>query len=192
MNDEPDRNRSTRPERPARRVPPPLDAVMLRDLALGYAARFATTRAKLARYLARKLKERGWAGPEPADIAGLIERLAGLGYVDDAGYAVMKGRAMAARGLGARRVAEALAAAGVAPDDRGAASDAGAAVATAVEFARRKRLGPFARTASEDPKQRQKELSAMLRAGHSFSVARMVLSAGSVAAAEALGQVDAD
>lgn len=170
----------------ARAAPQPLDQARLNDLALGYAARFATTRAKLARYLARKLKERGWAGSAPADIAALIDRLAALGYVDDAAFAAMKGRAMAARGLGSRRVAQALAAAGVGPDDRGAAPDAPQALAIAVDFARRKRLGPFARSVVDDQKLRQKALAAMLRAGHSLDVARRVLAADSVAAAEGL------
>jgi regulatory protein len=186
-----DESDSSRRQKPARKAPPPLDQARLNDLALGYAARFATTRAKLARYLARKLKERGWAGSQPADIAALIDRLAALGYVDDASFAAMKGRAMAARGLGQRRVAEALAAAGVTPDDRGAAPDAAQAIATAVAFARRKRLGPFARTGSDDPNLRQKALAAMLRAGHSFEVARRVLAAGSVAAAETLSDDEA-
>jgi regulatory protein len=97
MHDESDSSRRQKPApRPARREPPPLDQARLNDLALGYAARFATTRVKLARYLARKLKERGWAGSAPADIAALVDRLAGLGYVDDASFAAMKGRAMAA------------------------------------------------------------------------------------------------
>jgi hypothetical protein len=30
---------------------------------LGYAGRYATTRARLAAYLERKLRERGWSGP---------------------------------------------------------------------------------------------------------------------------------
>ena len=80
-----------------RRVPPPLDEAKLRDLALHYAARFATTRLKLLRYLARKLKERGWAGAQPADLDALAERLAELGYVNDAAFAAMKSRAMTFR-----------------------------------------------------------------------------------------------
>lgn len=188
MQDESDRSRrQDRAKGRVRREPQPLDQARLNDLALGYAARFATTRARLAHYLNRKLKERGWAATQPADIAALIDRLAALGYVDDAAFAAMKGRAMAARGLGSRRVAEALAAAGVAPDDRGEVPDAPQALAIAVAFARRKRLGPFARTINDDPKLRQKALAAMLRAGHALDVARRVLAAGSVAAAEALG-----
>jgi regulatory protein len=189
MNDANDRSRS---QKPARRVAPPLDEAGLRNLALAYAARFATTRLRLARYLQRKLKERGWDGAQPADIAGLIDRLAGLGYVDDAAFAAMKGRAMAARGLGQRRVSEALTAAGVAAADRGEGPAAAEIMATAVAFARRKRLGPFARATSDDPKLRQKALATMLRAGHGMDVARRVLGAHSVAAAEALIEEAAD
>jgi regulatory protein len=176
-----------RPERGgARRIPPPLDEAALRELALHYAARFATTRLKLRRYLTRKLKERGWAGTQPADVAVLADRLAELGYVDDAAFAAMKGRAMAARGLGQRRVTEALMAAGVAADDRGDAQDEAAALTTALAYARKKRLGPYARVASNDPAARQKALAAMLRAGHAMGVARQILAARSVEDAENL------
>ena len=173
-------------KRRQRRVPAPLDEAGLKELALAYAARFATTRTKLLRYLARKLKERGWAGDAPADPQALADRLAALGYVDDAAFAAMKGRAMAARGLGRRRVEETLAAAGVAPQDRGEAPDEQAALAVARARARRKRLGPFSATRPADPAMRQKQLAAMLRAGHSMAAARAVLAATSVEAAEAL------
>lgn len=169
-----------------RRVAPPLDEAGLRDLALHYAARFATTRLKLLRYLARKLKERGWAGSQPAALEVLADRLAELGYVNDAAFAAMKSRTMAVRGLGHRRVTEQLHAAGVGEADRGDVPDEQAALATALAFARRKRLGPFARERSDDPAARQKALAAMLRAGHAMGVARQILAAPSVAEAEAL------
>jgi regulatory protein len=175
-----------------RRVAPPLDEAHLRDLALHYAARFATTRLKLRQYLARKLKERGWAGAQPPDLVALADRLAELGYVSDAAFAAMKGRAMAARGLGQRRVAEALSAAGVAAEDRGDAPDEGAALETALAFARRKRLGPFVRTPGNDPAARQKALAAFLRAGHDMAAARQVLALRSEAEAEALVSAGAD
>ena len=169
-----------------RRQPAPLDEAALKDLALAYAARFATTRAKLLRYLTRKLKERGWAGAAPPEPQALADRLVALGYVDDAAFAAMKGRAMTARGLGRRRVAHALAAAGVAPADHGEAPDALAALAVAVAFARRRRLGPFAAAAVADPAARQKQLAAMLRAGHDLAVARRVLAATSPDEADSL------
>src|SRR3546814_652087 len=69
-----------------RRSLKPLDAAALDRLALRYVERFATTRAKLAAYLARKIRERGWAGArvEPAEVAS---RMAALGYVDDRAFA---------------------------------------------------------------------------------------------------------
>lgn len=185
MDDE-SRRGTRRERRQERRVPPPLDEAALRDLALHYAARFATTQVKLQRYLARKLKERGWAGAGPADIEALAGRLVALGYVNDAAFAAMKGRAMAARGLGQRRVADALHAAGVAPEDRGDAPDEQAALATALAYARRKRLGPFARVPSDDPASRQKALAALLRAGHAMNVARAILAARNAEDAERL------
>lgn len=160
-------------------IPRPLDAAKLQDLALGYAARYATTAAKLRRYLARKLGERGWDAEVAPDVDGLVARLTELRYIDDRAWAEARSRALAARGLGARRVTGALAAAGVAKADRPAPADAGG-LATAIAFARRRRLGPFAASdpdAAADPRRRSRELAAMARAGHDFDVARRVLGA---------------
>lgn len=164
------------PARPAkRRVPPPLDAEALERLALRYVERFATTRRKLTDYLNRKIRARGWVGP-PLDPAGLAERFAALGYVDDRSYGAARAGAMARRGLGARRVAGALRAAGVAGDDAEALAPGitESAVPAAIAFARRKRIGPFATSAADRPL-RERQLAAMVRAGHSFDIARQIL-----------------
>lgn len=156
-----------------KRARPPLDDDSLRELALRYVGRFATSRAKLLAYLERKLKERGWAGEGPADAGGLVERLAGLRYVDDSSYAAMKGAALTRRGYGARRVDESLRAAGIDAADRAEAGEQaiGEGWAAAERFARRKRIGPFA-AGRPDPKQREKWIAAFLRAGHSYAFAR--------------------
>ena len=101
-----------------KRAPPPLDEEALRELALRYVGRFATSRAKLHAYLGRKIKERGWGGEGPADPQALVDRLSDLKYVDDASYAAMKSASLARRGYGARRVAETLRADGIAEADR--------------------------------------------------------------------------
>ena len=156
-----------------KRPRPPLDEDSLRDLALRHVARFATSRGKLNSYLQRKLRERGWGGEQAADPDALIARFADLGYIDDAGYAVMKSGALARRGYGARRVDEELRAAGIAQGDRAQADaqTASDAWAAAERFARRKRLGPYA-PAPLDPKQREKAIAAFLRAGHGHGMAR--------------------
>lgn len=89
--------------KPDRQPLPALDAAALERLALRYVERFATTRGKLADYLRRKVRERGWAGEAAADPAALAERLAALGYIDDRGYAEGKAAALARRGLGDRK-----------------------------------------------------------------------------------------
>ncbi|EQA99492.1 regulatory protein RecX [Sphingobium quisquiliarum P25] len=157
----------------AKRPPPALDEDSLRELALRYVGRFATSRAKLLAYLNRKLKERGWAGAQPPAPDRLVDRLAELRYVDDRGYAVMKSAALSRRGYGARRVAQTLHADGIAPADReeADAQTSNESWAAADRFARRKRIGPYAQ-ARADPKQREKAIAAFLRAGHSYETAR--------------------
>ncbi len=154
-----------------RRPIPPLDTAALDRLALRYVERFATTRGKLAAYLHRKIRERGWDGP-PADPAAIADRFAALGYVDDRLYAQAKAAAMARRGLGARRVNQALRHAGIAGAD---ADDLAPAIAarrgeTAVAFARRRRIGPFA-AAPADRAAQARQVAAMVRAGHSPDLA---------------------
>ncbi|PZN95197.1 MAG: RecX family transcriptional regulator [Alphaproteobacteria bacterium] len=170
----------------------PIDAAQLQEMAVGYAARYATTAAKLQRYLQRKLGDRTWTPAEPPDIAGLVGRITELGYVDDRAWAASKQRDLTARGFGLGRVRGALAAAGVSRDDASEvlADDEDAPAnphAPAIAFARRRRFGPFAREGPGfDPARRNRELAAMARAGHDFDVARRVLAAPDEAAALAL------
>lgn len=143
---------------------------------MAYVGRFATTRAKLAQFLVRKLREKGWEASRPPDIEGLVERLAQLGYVDDAAFALSKARALGQRGYGERRVDQALRQAGV-DEEAGAPAKALAtqgATAAAIRYAQRRRLGPFAPEAG-DRKQRDRALSAMIRAGHDFDLARRII-----------------
>lgn len=161
-----------------RRVKPPLDAEGLEQAALFYAGRYATTRAKLAAYLGRKVRERGWAEARPPGIEPLVERMAALGYVDDRAFANAKAGALSRRGYGARRVGQALRAAGIADEDGAearAAADAGAWDA-ALRYAERRKIGPFAAVEADRPA-REKALAAMLRAGHPAGLARRIIAA---------------
>lgn len=156
---------------------PPLDSAAAERLALFYVGRYATTRAKLRAYLGRKLQERG-AGTPPPDLDAVVARIADLGYVDDASFAVRRAAGLQRRGYGARRIAQALRGAGIADDDAAAAQDeiADGGWDAAIAFARRKRIGPFA-TRPADPDQRRKALGALMRAGHSMADARRIVGA---------------
>jgi len=164
------------PSAATRRPVPPLDSAALERLALRYVERFATTRGKLAAYLARKVRERGWEGAVAADPHALAERMASLGYVDDRLFAEARASAMARRGLGARRVAQDFRAAGIGEEDAAelAPAIADRAQAAAFAFARRRRIGPFG-DGSADRAQRAKQLAAMMRAGHGFDLARRIV-----------------
>lgn len=161
-----------RPRKPR----PPLTAEKLQDMALRYVERFATSRAKLGQYLHRKVIERGWEGDRPPQIEALVEKLAGLGYVDDRQFALSKARSLGARGYGGRRVHQALHQAGIGESDRDEAerqveSDE---LESAVRYARRKRIGPFG-VVTMDRAAREKALAAMVRAGHGFQLSRRIV-----------------
>jgi regulatory protein len=74
-------------------------------------------------------------------------------------------------------VLEKLRAAGVAEEDGTAAREhaEAEAVAAALRFAKRRRIGPFAAAAIRDPREREKALGAMVRAGHGFGIARAII-----------------
>ena len=164
-----------RPRQP-HRPRPPLDEASLKELGLAYVARFATSRAKLADYLRRKLRERGWAGSGHPPVTEIVEWAAEAGFIDDAAYALSKARVLGARGYGERRVGQALRAAGIEEDDGAAARNHARETAeeAALRFARRKRFGPYAAT-PPDRRESDKALAAMMRAGHPFELAKRIL-----------------
>lgn len=140
-----------------------------------YVGRFATSRAKLRSYLQRKIRERGWEGDREPDLAALADRFAGLGYIDDAAFALGKARSLSLRGYGKKRLSDQLHAAGIEEDHRGEACSHAdeQAVAAAIRFAQRRRIGPFA-SAEPDRAGREKAIAAMIRAGHGFALARAI------------------
>lgn len=178
------------PDRP-KRMPKPLDSARLEELALAYVARFATSAAKLEGYLARKLRERGWDGEGEAPVAALVARFVAAGYVDDAAFARAKSGSLLRRGYGQRRIGQALHAAGIAEDVReevraGEGEQRRAALAMAIK----RGFGPFGRQAPDRP-QREKQIAALLRAGHRLDSARELVNAASIEAAhDWAGQVE--
>jgi len=159
----PDRNKSARPA---------LDLRGLEALALSYVGRYATTEAKLARYLQRKIAERGWGEEGSPDVSALVARHAAAGYVDDRAFAAARAGALSRRGYGGRRISQALMVAGV---DRAIgdalAPDADAAFSAAETYARRRRFGPYAAERAA-PDLARRQIAAMMRAGHVFALAR--------------------
>jgi regulatory protein len=192
-------NSGRKRERKPRKVSP-LDETGLRDLALSYVARFSTTGAKLESYLARKLRTRGVAEDDDGtmrdlDVTGIVTRMIELGYIDDEAYARSRSRDLTARGYGARRVEQVLWAAGVDEEIReGSAPGEAESRRAAILLAKKRRFGPFARSSGDGgfgddkdtdragaQKKREKQVAAMLRAGHLYDHVRFILGASEMA-----------
>jgi regulatory protein len=94
------------------------------------------------------------------------------------------------RGYGRRRVDQALGAAGIAEDLRAEArGTARAQRQAAVALARKRRLGPFGSDPLDRPR-REKQVAAMLRAGHPLDSARRIVDAAEIAALEQWAEGD--
>jgi regulatory protein len=182
------------PRSASRPAPRPLDRGAIGELALAYVGRFATSEARLARYLNRKLFERGWndEGTAADAIAAAVARCAELGFVNDKEFAHMRGQSLARRGLGARRVQAQLAVDGIGGDAAAPviADASDRRLATALAFARRRRLGPFGSGLPTDPKALNRAIGAFLRAGHDPATARRILTIAPDDA-DALAELDA-
>lgn len=163
-----------------KRPPKPLDKAQLEALALFYVARYATSTAKLERYLLRKVRERGWEDEAPVDTAAMVARYVEKGYVDDQAFARSKSNSLTRRGYGPRRVSQALGADGI---DEHIREDVRPNEArqrhAALAMAKKRRFGPFRKDLDQDLERatREKQIAAMLRAGHMLDNVRQILDA---------------
>jgi regulatory protein len=176
--------RTPRPPRPDPQDRPPPDAVSLREAALNYLARYATTEAGLRRVLQRRIDR--WAyqasgrddagehvASAKASISAIVARMVELGLVNDAEFAEARARGLALSGRSRRMIAVRLAAKGIAPDKAREIlpEHEGGELASALILARKRRIGPF-RKAEPD---RNRELGVLARAGFPRDVALRAL-----------------
>jgi len=170
-----------------------LDEATLREAGLTYIARYGGTAAALTRALDRRIRR--WAEallaaeePDREAIAAqtavfrelarkVVLSLGELGAVDDAAFAESRARRLRRSGRSRRAVLAHLGGKGVAADLATAAvpEDEAAELAAALAFARRRRVGPFARDNAADEESRDRILAAFGRAGFSGGVARQAL-----------------
>ena len=178
-----------------------MTAERLERAAYHYLQRFAASRARFREVLEQKIRRAGpdRSPPSPeqrAWIDAIEEKCVRLGLLDDRRYAEMKARTLLRRGRPPSRVAQWLRARGVGKADienalaalaEESGGDAMAAQAAALNFARRRRFGPY-RTRPLDADRRRREIAAMMRAGFAYGLARMIVDAADEEALE----VDAD
>lgn len=159
--------------------------------ALDYLRRFSVPAARLRRHLRDKAARSAAAHGDDLDalqteIDSVVASLVGRRLVDDDSHAEARVAALRDRGVAPSLIRQRIIAEGVSAERVDAAVDrhlgdlrltqASAALQTAVNAARRRRLGPF-RAADERAERRDKDLVSLVRAGHRFAVARQVIDA---------------
>ncbi len=163
----------------------------LHNIARFYVERYAATAAHVRRVLLRRVARAARA--HDLEMAALrpwvdevVAALVKSGAVDDARYAAARARSLRRLGRSPAKIRAHLAAKGVAPAlvkavlaETAETADGGdAALAAAIAYAQRRRLGPF-RAFAGDAKARRarmtKDLAALARAGFSYDVARQVM-----------------
>lgn len=169
-----------------RKKPKKASAAYLERAALHYLERYASSSANLRRILMRRVLRSAEAhGTDPDEgartIDALIARYQETGLLDDAGYSRMRAESLHRRGASARMTRMKLAAKGVATEDIDAALDALAEtvkepdLAAAVNYARRRRIGPWRKTDRAD--YRERDLAALGRQGFGYDIAGKVVDA---------------
>ena len=173
--------------RPPGRAP---DAAELHDAALDYLARYAATEAGLRRVLERRIDR--WArratDADPEAVATqvraarlvvrkVVARLVATGAVNYTAYADSRARSLSRAGRSRRAAGAQLMAKGVDPAivQSVLPDNAQTELAAALVLARKRRIGPFRRSAAPDEAARRRELGVLARAGFGQDIARRAL-----------------
>ena len=169
-----------------RRPPRKISARYLENVSMHYLDRYATSSGHLKSLLMRRVRRScAHHDDSPAEAEVLVDaeiaRLLTHGFLDDFAYAASRARILHRRGKG-RRAIEAglrLKRLGSEQIDRALAAladEVGDVEWLAVQtWARKRRLGPWARERSDDPVKRRKDLAKLGRAGFSYGIALRIL-----------------
>ena len=160
----------------------------LANIATFYLQRFSTTASQLRQVLTRRIDRAVKAeGSAPRAemigwVATLVERLVESGAVNDVAYAEGRTARMRRLGKGSGKIRAALRAKGISNDEANRviaetatrADGSSADLAAAIDYVRRRRLGPFRKTPRDRDTDRR-DLGALARAGFSLDVAQAAL-----------------
>ncbi len=181
-----------------RREPRKATPKYLRNAALYYLQRYASSSAHLRRLLLAKVARSARAydsdpeldaGIGAAAVEALIAELLGAGLLDDARYAVERARILHRRGASTRAIQAGLRAKGIEADDieralAGLGEEAAEPeLAAALAYARKRRLGPYGNPDARADR-REKDLAALGRKGFGYDMARRVIDTGDLAELE--------
>ncbi len=151
------------------------------NITLAYLSRFDASAGKVRSMLNRRLKKAQLNGEDiPAEAPHWIETIIGkmqsLGYLNDRRYAENQVRILSHQGKSQRFIAQKLTQAGISHETIQdlLTQDEVTDLDRAHRFVARKKIGPY-RSATQQEAYRQKDLSALARAGFSYDIARQAL-----------------
>lgn len=165
---------------------------VLHEAALAHLTRSAATAATLSRALDRKVarwaREAARAGGDPdviadsvaacrASIEAIVARFREVSLIDDVAYAETRAESLSRSGRSRRAIAAHLASKGIDPEiaEQALPSDFDTELAAALVFARKRRIGPYAREGNDDFSAKRKAIAAMARAGFGWSTCERAL-----------------
>ena len=159
---------------------PPPDAASLREAALRYLGRYASTEAGLRKTLNRRIDNWAWLHPDRDETAAakravpeIVAKMVELGLINDAAFAESRARRLALSGRSRLAITADLAAKGIGAVLTKATlpRDNDAELAAALILTRKRRIGPFRNNAENQ----NKELGIMARAGFPRDIASRAL-----------------
>ena len=178
-------NDEAKAKRGKRKQPRKISPRYLENAALFYLKRYSATASQLRRVLLRKVDRsfRAHGGGDRAEASrwldALLEKLIRNELLNDQAYARGKAQALRAAGRSTRVIGQKLRLKGVSAElvnqTLATTTQEISDEAAAHIWARKKRLGPYCRDASQRTAQRNKHLAAMARAGFSFALAKKII-----------------
>lgn len=173
---------------PGKRGPKPATPERLEKAALHYLERYASSAENLRRVLMRRVyRSAELHGTDASEgekaVSNLIDRYCRAGLLDDKAYAAARAASLHRQGKSSRAIRQSLSLKGVEEDtitvaleelrdEIGAETD----LAAAVNYARRRRIGPWRQAENRAPN-RERDLAALGRQGFSYDIARRVIEA---------------
>lgn len=178
--------------RPAKtKIPRKITESSLRNIALYYLQRYASSKENVRRVLMRRV-HRSALVHEDLDtdeaarwVDQLVEQLAKSGMIDDEIYAEGQMKALFRRGISPRVIAQRLAQKGIDAElvqktiSKLNANSANPKMSAAIKFAKRRRFGPY-QTRGDRNERTDKDMAAFARAGFDYETARKVLSSNTI------------
>ena len=170
-----------------RRPTPPLTASWLQAEAVQYLQRWPASESRVRRLLWKRVKRaQSFHGGTNDEVAPLVDEVMDAlrrhKFLDDARYARLWIDSLRRRGTSKRMIFKKLQEKGVSRDNIATALDAhepeeggDPEQASALAYAKRRRLGPYRVPIDESWERKKKDLASMARAGFSYGVAQTVL-----------------